>query len=218
MRTAIIALALLILFSGAVPLPPGWAMEPDWEQLNQNQVQTAIEPYETDEGVKKRGVAMVILPAGIEKAWELVSDWDSMGDYVPNLKYYKTIHRAETEKFIAGRLRIMFVNIDYPLWVQFDHEKYNHTWRMLKEDELPAIELRGIKGLVPAHFAIKDITGFWQLKPIDENKTLFLYSALVSAKFVPESVMTYVSKLTLPNFLAAVRQRLIDQLEAENTP
>ena len=190
------------------------ALEPDWDLLNQGKVQTAIEAFETeeDEEVKKQGVAMVILPVGIESAWKVLNDWNSMGEYVPNLKYYRTVYLDDKEKYVAGRLYILYMNIDYPLWIQFDHEQYNHVWRMLRDDELPGVEERGIEGLQKSHFLINDIRGYFKLSSIDENNTLFLYSTLVSTKIpVPQTVEAYVAKLTLPNFLAAVRQRVIDK-------
>ncbi len=198
------------------------ALEPDWDLLNQGKVQSAVEPFEAEEeeGVKKQGVALVILPVGIEEAWKVLSDWNSMGEYVPNLKYYRTVYLDDREKFVAGRLYIMFMNIDYPLWIQFDHEQHNHVWRMLRDEELPGVEKRGIEGLQTSHFLINDIRGYFKLNPIDENSTLFFYSTLVSTKIpVPQAVEAYIAKLTLPNFLAAVRQRVIDQrdeIQSEN--
>ena len=135
-----------------------------------------------------------------------------MGEYVPNLKYYRTVYIDDKEKFVAGRLKILFVNIDYPLWITFDHVKHTHEWRMLQDEELPDIEKRGIKGLKEAHFAIKNIEGFFEAKPIDENNTLFYYSTLVTTKIpIPQAIEAYISSLTLPNYLAATRQRVIDE-------
>ncbi len=194
------------------------ALEPDWDLLNQGKVQTAIEVFKTEGGDKKRGVGMVILPIDIEGAWKVKSDWDSMGEYVPNLKYYKTVYRGEKEKYIAGKLRILFVNIKYPLLVEFEAGQYNHTWRMLRREELPNIGKRGIKGLVPPNAIIKNIVGFWELRPIDENNTLFYYSTLVSTKLpVPQTIEAYISKLTLPKYLAATRQQIIDNRKAKET-
>jgi len=206
----------LSFLSVTIFLPYSEAIEPDWDLLNQGEIQIAVEPFEAVEGSKKRAVAMVVLPVGIDAAWKVLHNWDAMGKYVPNLKYYRTVYQSDTEKYIAGRLRILFINIDYPLLVLINHDKSEHTWRLLTKDELLEVEKQGIKGLLPAHFLIKNVNGNWKLTPIDANHTLLRHSTLLSTKMpIPQAVEIYIIKLTLPNFIAAVRQRLIELDQTE---
>ncbi len=210
MRRMLAPVLVLGLLAMSAFFQKAHALDPDWDLLNQGEVQTSIEPFESHDGIRKRAVAMVVLPANIEMAWKILNDRESKGEYVPSLRNYRTVYLSDSEKFVAGRLRILWMNINYPLWIQFDSNRNKHTWRMLRDEELPEVENRGIKGLLPAHFAIENIEGYWKVSPLDGNRTLLFYSLLIRTRIpIPNAVEAHLAKMTLPDFMTALRQRVI---------
>jgi hypothetical protein len=45
---------------------------------------------------KRRVVGVIMIEATQEEVWTVITDWDAYGEYVPGVKYYKTIKKQFT--------------------------------------------------------------------------------------------------------------------------
>ena len=65
----------------------------DKVKLESGNLQVFEENYVVEgKGQKKRAVGVILINAPPAKVWDVLENWDVMGEFVPGLSYYKTVH------------------------------------------------------------------------------------------------------------------------------
>jgi hypothetical protein len=114
----------------------------DKAKLESGVLQVFEENYVVEgQGQKKRAVGVILINAPPERVWDVLENWDVMGEYVPGLSYYKTVYvikpigkNAMGESLIEGKLSMP--PIRYTLDVKFDKVKLRQDWRLVTENEI----------------------------------------------------------------------------------
>lgn len=193
----------------------------DEEKLQSGQLQLFERLFsETEDGCKKRMVAgLLLIDAAPNQVWEISSDWDSMGQYVPDVEYFKTVLvlKPKSEKkigqsFIEGKLNIPFYSIQYTLDVLFDTSHMKQTWRLMTPEEIDIYRLLGID-IKPASYGIESIEGNAYIEPYKNGeKAIYYYITVVEYSMpLPEFLESYIAKNTLAGYLEGVKQRVESQ-------
>ena len=185
------------------------AIDLDWEKLENGEVITSVEPLPCfGEGVKKRVVGVVLINAPLESVWEVLCEWEQMGEYVDNLSYYKILQSKGDDHLIQGRIRAVGFKVDYPLMVHFDHKHKKQTWRLVSESEFKKFEAEGVHGLIEPHPLLKSVGGDEMLESLGE-KTLYTYAPILESKLpIPSWIENYAARLTLPKYVLAIKKRV----------
>lgn len=194
----------------------------DQQILKSGELQTYIETLKTESsGGKKRVIGVIMIDASQDEVWEVIKDWDAYGEFVPGLKYYKTIqkkifrpHPDFFQSFIEGYIKIPvpFIKKTYTLDALFDQKKYLITWGIVTNDRIQSLNKQGLK-LTTNSSAIQNIEGFSYLKPFDNGaKTILYYSSVVEINIpVPHRVEQLLSGTIMKGFMEALKNRIETQ-------
>jgi hypothetical protein len=176
--------------------------EIDWERLERGEPITWLE---REGEFKGRAVGMILVDAPIENTWEILVDWGAKDEWAPMVEHYHIISEFDNYSLIAGRLRALFIRADFTLAVEIDKANKRQSWRQLTDDEVKKYREMGIDA-VRANWT-RNIEGNMELRP-HGDKTLFIYRPVVESKLpVPERIKSFLMRLTLPDYLKALRSR-----------
>ena len=216
-----------LIFSGIVSIANATNVadlnvELDQQILKSGELQTFVETLESEgAGGKKRVVGVIMIEAPQEAVWTIIKNWDNYGEFVPGLKYYKTIqkktfreHPAFFQSFIEGHIKIPvpFIRKTYTLDALFDQKKFFIKWELVKYDRIQSLKKQGLS-LTKSSSAVQNIEGFSYLKPFDNGtKSILFYSSVVEINIpVPQSVERYLSGTIMKGFLEAIKNRVETQ-------
>ncbi|MBF0449244.1 MAG: hypothetical protein HQK75_00930 [Candidatus Magnetomorum sp.] len=212
---------LLASYSVAAAIPV-LDIDLDKTKLANGELQTFVETLETKgKGGKKRIIGVVMIHATQEAVWEIIENWDAYGEFVPGLKYYKTIHKETypaqptvSRSFIEGYIKIPvpFIRKNYTLDVMFDRSNYFINWQLIDYKRIRNLNQRGLS-LTKNSRVIQNIEGFSYLEPFDNGtKTIIYYAPVVEISIpVPKRVERFLSGTIMKGFMEAIKNR------AENT-
>ena len=167
-------------------------------------------------GVKKRCVGVILIDATPAVVWEYLLQWDSMGEFVPGLEYYKTVVSLKTiekgavgESLIEGKLKFPVLTVKYTLKVTFDEPHFRQDWRLVTPSEVDAFSRKGID-MVRSSGGVKNIEGFEYLEPYCAgDKTIYYYAPIVeTAVPMPAFVERFIMNSTLPGYMEGVKKRI----------
>lgn len=165
-------------------------------------------------GQKKRAVGVIMIDAPPSKVWDVLENWDSMGEFVPGLSYYKTVHVIKPitvgsigETLIEGKLS--FPPIRYTLDVVFDKTNLRQDWRMVTEKELALYNEK--REIVKKNSGmIKSIEGYEYIEPYDNGqRTVYIYAPIIETfGAVPPFMDRLLTKNTLSGYMKAIKKRV----------
>ncbi len=169
---------------------------------------------------KKRQIAGAIaIDSEPARVWEVMKNWDELGQFVPDVDYYKTILVLEPlengrigESVVEGKLDIPFFDIQYTLDVIFDQSKLRQQWRMMTPSEINTYNIIGIK-LKPSSNGIESIEGMALIKPFENGrKAIYIYVSTVEYTMpLPDFLEDYLARDALIGYLEAVKKRVESQ-------
>jgi hypothetical protein len=215
----LLALSVLFLAAPANYLnaqPEKFNYKLDEKKLLSGGIQTFEQEYQTaGQGIKKRVVGVMILNAPPDKVWQVLLDWDSMGPYVDNLEYNKTIHVFTPvaskdqlgHSLIESRLKVLYLTIDYTLDVKFDNVNFRQDWDLVSDQQAAEYNKQKIP-VKEAMGGLKDVEGFEYIEPYgDGSKTVYYYAPIVeTAVPMPGFLQTALSKTTLNGYMEGIRK------------
>ena len=189
----------------------------DKKTLEAGKLQTFTYEYKVEgQGKKKRGVGVILIDAPPEIVWEYLLKWDSMGEFVPGLDYYKTIQTLKPiakgsvgESLIEGKLKFPMLTIKYTLDVRFDEPNLRQDWRLITPAEVDEYARKGLT-ITRATGGIKNIEGFEYLEPYaGGSKTIYYYAPIVESSVpIPAFVERPMMNSTLPGYVESVKKRV----------
>lgn len=192
----------------------------DEKKLNAGKIQTFV--YEDDtngNSIRKRVVGVVLLDGPVSTVWEVLEDWDAMGDNVPSLKYNKTIKvlhsdakQSLKESLIESLLEIAFVKIIYTLHVRFDKQNLRQDWWLVTDREVLDYAKKNIS-VKESSGILKNIEGFQYIEPYgDGNKTIYYYAPIVEISGpIPGWIENKITKSSLEDYLEAIKAMVSDK-------
>jgi hypothetical protein len=192
--------------------------EIDLAKVSTGQVQSYIVKFKTKEGGEKgRAVGVILIDAPYTKVREILGDWASMPEYVPNLKYYKVKYTYPQDelpdgvirrRLIEGKIGISFLTAVYPVDVQLREDNRTEGWKLIKKEEAAQWKNKGVD-LAPPFWGIKDIGGLGYLESTEDGRTIYYYSPVIETTVpVPNVILSTVMKLTLPGYMEGVKKRV----------
>jgi hypothetical protein len=188
----------------------------DENQLRKGELQIFELRLEGEGDKKKRHIAGIIqIDASPDDVWEVLNDWESMNEFVPDLEYYRIISEQEPSRqdgtrqlFIEGKLNIPFFNFVYNLGVASDKGRMVQEWRLMTHEEIEIIRLVGVD-IRESTDGIEEIKGFAYVESADNGRTsIYAYSTIIEFSMpLPEFVENYICKNALSGFMEGVKKR-----------
>ena len=183
------------------------------EKLLSGELQTYIYDYKGQgDDTKKRALGIILIDAPIDEVWEVMNDWPAMGEYVPDLKYYKVLTEEKnenniTERLIAGKLAVPLISVEYSMAVKFDEAAYTVSWNLLSSEETVAYKQKGIDVLTKTS-GLKNIEGFSLMEAHNSKQTVYYYAPIIEISLpVPSFAENYMAKVTLSGYMEAIKER-----------
>ncbi len=192
----------------------------DTEKLKTGAPQLFERNYPSQGTNKKRQIAGIILIDAVpDSVWDVTKEWDELGQFVPDVDYYKTILVLEPsgngrigKSFIEGKLDVPLFNIQYTLDVMFDQSHLRQEWRLMTPEEINIYNLVGI-GLKRSSSGIESIEGMSWIRPSDNGqKAVFIYLSTVEySMLLPEFLEEYLARNALAGYMEGIKKRVESQ-------
>ena len=213
----VVLMSVVFLLPGVSVAQQKLNLKIDKAKLEAGELQTfTVEMKVQGKGMKKRGIGVLLINAPPEKTWKYICDWDSMGQYVPGLDYYKTVKVTRPveageggEVLYEGKIKFPVLTAVYTLDVKFDGKNFRQTWNLVSQVQVDDCQKQGIK-ITRATTGIKNVEGFEYLEPYDSGKkTVYFYAPIVETSVpVPGFVERFATESTLPDYMKAVKKRV----------
>ena len=219
-KSLILSILITIIFAFAAVLaygtePQKLKLNIDKAKLEAGELQTFEENYVVEgKGQKRRAIGVILINATPAKVWEVLEKWDVMGEYVPGLSYYKTVHvvkplgtDAVGESLIEGKLS--FPSIIYTLDVVFDKTNLRQDWRLVTEKEIATYNEK--KEIIKKNSGmIRSVEGYEYLEPYNNGQqTVYTYAPIIeTAGAIPGFIDRALTKNTLSGYVKAVKKRV----------
>jgi len=127
--------------------------------------------------------------APIEKFYEVISNVESYPEFIPEIKTVKVISMDDTDGEVKYDLKIMGFGVSYTLKL-----------KMTAPTEISWTFVKGTK--------MKDNTGYWRLKKVDDNTTEAEYKVeLKLGALVPKKFTDQLTKVGLPALMKQFKER-----------
>ena len=166
--------------------------------------------------MRKRGVGVILIDAPPALVWDYLLKWDSMGEFIPGLEYYKTIHTIKPiakgrvgESLIEGKLNFPVLTVMYTMDVTFDEPNLRQDWRLITPAESEIYTKKGIK-VTRSTSGVKNIEGFEYIEPHGNgSKTVYYYVPIIETSIpVPGFVERFIANSTLPGYMEGMKKRI----------
>lgn len=216
----IVVSAVILLLTGAqfvAGIQDPFDFKVDWDGLKNGEPQLFERKYpDTGTGKKRQIAAIVMINAEPEKVWQVLKNWDALGDFVPDVEYYKTLLILEPvedgkigKAFIEGRLDVPLFDIRYTLDVRFDSSHYYQEWRMLTPEEISIYKMIGV-GIQSNSSGIENIEGSTRIKPYGNgSKALLVYTSTVEYSMpLPSFLEDYIARSALSGYMLGVKKQV----------
>jgi len=188
----------------------------DKNLLEAGKLQSFVHEYKVKgQGKKKRVVGVLLINASPDTVWQVLVNWDSMGEFIPSLDYYRTIKVLSPlgkglagRSLIEGKLSFALFSVQYTLDVIFDEPDKLQQWCMLTDDEVINYNKKSI-AVKRSSGGLKNIEGFEYIEPYDNGaKTIYYYAPIVETSVpLPGFVERSISKSTLSDYMEAIKAR-----------
>ena len=169
------------------------------------------------EGDKKRRhiAGIILIDASADEVWEVMNDWESMNEFVPDLEYYRIISEDERNNqdgirqvFVEGKLNIPFFNFVYNLGILSDKTRMVQEWRLMTAEEIAINRLVGVD-IRESTDGIEEIKGHAYVEATDNGrKSIYAYSTMIEFSMpLPEFIENYICKNALSGYMKGVKKR-----------
>ena len=187
----------------------------DDKALRKQEIQTFEKTFAHPGEGETRGVMGVqLINAPYDVVWEVISNWEAQGDFVPGLEYFRVKHvfpdgsDTHWRSLVEGKLDIPFVSFRYTLDAQFDKTKGTMMWNMLDADEIKAFQAKTIAVRESDEDSLKNIEGFGQIRAYSDLQTIYYYAPIVEVSApIPGFVEDIISKISLSRYLEAIKDK-----------
>ena len=165
-------------------------------------------------GTQVLGAVLIAAPPA--RVWAAWKDWESVSAFVPDLRYYKTVHvirpendAGEREALIEGKQDVGCFSARFTLHVRFDRAAWRQEWHLLTRDEAQSWRRQEVP-VKDASWSIRRIEGSGCLEPREDGrKTVLRYAPrLETALLTPGFLERRAAERSLRAFLAGMRDRV----------
>ena len=185
------------------------------KKLRKQEIQTFEKTFEHPGEGETRGImGVMLIDAPYDVVWEVISNWEAQGDFVPGLEYFKVKHifpdgtQTEWRSLVEGKLDIPFVSFRYTLDAQFDKTAGTMVWNMLDQEDIEQFRKDDIDVRKSDEDSLKNIEGFGQIKAYNDIQTIYYYAPIVEVSApIPGFVEDIISRVSLSRYLEAIKSR-----------
>jgi hypothetical protein len=205
------------LFAGNIHAFEKLNLNIDKKKLDAGKLQTfTIEMKGEGDGKKKRAIGVLLINAPTENVWKYLCQWETMGEFVPGLEYYKTVKVIKPiekdtvgETLIEGKLKFPILTVVYTLDIKFDESNMRQEWSLITPAMEEESKKQGIK-MTRATSGLKNVEGFQYMEPYDNGKkTVYYYAPIVETSVpVPAFAERFITKSTLPGYMEGLKKRV----------
>lgn len=184
--------------------------------LENEEIQTFEKTFthSEDEGETRGIMGVILVNAPYEVLWQVISDWEAQGDFVPGLEYFKVKHvfpngsDNEWRSLVEGQLDIPFVSFRYTLDANFNKNEGTMLWSMLKPDDIQAYQAQKVDVRKSDEDRLKNIEGFGQIQSYNDIQTVYYYAPIVEVSIpIPGFVEDIISRISLSRYLEAIKEK-----------
>lgn len=185
LRSLIVPVILLSLIgsAGASPSQNNLAVEEDV-------VMQEIETADGREGI----VARIIIPAPLEVVWTVITDYEKLPEFIPDMKLSKVIERKDSETILLqqGESRFLMFHFNVEVIIKLIEQRYHNIEFDLVSGDFDYFE------------------GEWKIESIGDKETMLTYTLIAHPGFyAPKWVVRYMLKRDIPLRLKALRERVL---------
>lgn len=187
------------------------------KKLKKGEIQTFEKTFanpDQAEGETKGIMGVMLINAPYDVVWEVISDWEAQGDFVPGLEYFKVKHVFPNatpnnwHSLVEGKLDIPFVSFRYTLDAQFDKGDGTMIWNLLSADDIQRYQTEKVDVRSSDEDRLKNIEGFGKIKPLTDIQTIYYYAPIVEVSVpIPGFVEDIISKVSLSRYLDAIKEQ-----------
>ncbi|KAL0037090.1 hypothetical protein WJX77_012339 [Trebouxia sp. C0004] len=158
-----------------------------------------VRVFQMDHHPRKRIFAEVRVHASVEQVWRVITDYDHLADFVPNLIASKRLPTTT-----PGQIHLQQLGCSQSIF-----------WRLEAEAVLECVEVHKAMGAKELHFKaiegdFKEYSGSWVVEPdpAAHTTTLLKYEISLEPKLsIPSAIVTCVVKAGLPANMMAMAKR-----------
>ncbi len=178
--------AILLLLMGATNVFPSQ------DKLTVKE-EVALQEIETAEG--REGVlAKIMIPAPLEVVWAVITDYEKLSDFIPDMKLSKVIGKKDSEVILRqqGESRFLMFHFNVEVIIKLTEQRYHNIGFNLVSGDFDYFE------------------GEWKTEPIGDKETMLIYTLIAHPKFyAPKWAVRYMLKRDIPVRLKALRERIL---------
>jgi carbon monoxide dehydrogenase subunit G len=168
--------------SGAAGLDPKVKKE-----LDKGKIAISIEQNPVTKVFAPTGQA--VIDASVEDVWNIITDFNSFGEFMPNTIYYKPAGWKDGKLFVDCRIKVALVTMDYQLSYIIDEEKHTTYWFYVKGP-------------------IRDSQGYFRVESYGKGRSLVTYTTTIEVgKAIPAFMEKVLSKSTFPKIFESLSKR-----------
>lgn len=169
---------------GAVSLDPKIK-----KQLDEGKIVTSVEQNPHTKVYAPTGQAIVDAP--VEDVWNIITDFNSFGEFMPNTIFYKPVGWKDGRLFVDCRIKVALMTLDYQLSYIIDENSHTTYWFYVKGP-------------------IRDTQGYFRVEPYEKGRSLVTYTTTVEVgAAVPGFIEKALSKSTFPKIFESLRKRVL---------
>lgn len=144
-------------------------------------------------GSRGFGRVLAIIERPKDDIWSVLIDHKEHLKYSPHLVSVDVYYQQGNEVRIKETIKLLFKTYSYHCIQTLDKEDGTITWRLDKAKKN----------------SIKDTTGGWHIRPIDESRSLVMYTLSVdSGIFFPKVAENFLFNNDLPNIVESLKKHL----------
>lgn len=161
----------------------------------QNSVSAEEEIQEIRTADGREGVlAKIIIPSPLEVVWAVITDYDRLSDFIPDLKVSKVLEKKDSDIILhqQGESGFMMFNFNVDLILKVVEYHYQKIGFILITGDFDYFE------------------GEWKTESLNEKETILIYKLIAKPKFyAPKWVVRYMLKRDIPVRLKALREQIM---------
>ena len=168
--------------SGAVSLQPGIIEEDNIKIVE-------VKALDGKEGL----IAEMKVKGTINRTWEVMTDYNSLPDFIPDLKISRVMSKRENEIIVYQEGESGFLMFKFRVGVTVKIVEHQHN----------RVEFTNVDG------DFDFLEGEWRVEPLSSNKTLIVFTVAAKPKlYIPRWVIRYIMKRAIPVGMKALQERI----------
>ncbi|MCG8672858.1 MAG: SRPBCC family protein [Pseudomonadales bacterium] len=189
----------------------------DEDKLRDHEIQTFEKTFkdpDQKEGETKGIMGVLLIDAPYDVVWEVISDWEKQGEFVPGLEYFKVKYifpngsPLQWHSLVEGQLDIPFVSFRYTLDAVFNKDEGTMIWNMLTPEDITGYQSQKVDVRASDEERLKNIEGFGKIKSYNDIQTIYYYAPIVEVSVpIPGFVEDIISRVSLSRYLEAIKNR-----------